>query len=84
MKKKFKNNQTDSQELSISKYDRKKLDPQFAQAESEGLWELAPLCNHYHPSVASWAKFVSEGSKIKYDGNSLIIVIAINCNCVNF
>ena len=35
-----------------TKYDGKKRDPQYANAQNSCLWELAPLISHFHPSVA--------------------------------
>jgi ribosome biogenesis protein MAK21 len=33
-------------------YDARKRDPQFANAHKTCLWEISPLLNHFHPSVA--------------------------------
>lgn len=35
-----------------SQYDGRSRDPQFANAASSCLWEIAPLLQHFHPSVA--------------------------------
>lgn len=37
---------------SSSRYDGKKRDPQYANAQNSCLWEIAPLLSHFHPSVA--------------------------------
>ncbi|EIW71398.1 hypothetical protein TREMEDRAFT_67745 [Tremella mesenterica DSM 1558] len=37
---------------SMTSYDGKKREPQFAHAETSCLWELLPFIDHFHPSVS--------------------------------
>ncbi|SCV68633.1 BQ2448_754 [Microbotryum intermedium] len=45
-------------------YDGKKREPQFAHAENSCLWELVPLLNHFHPTVALHASMVLSGEPL--------------------
>lgn len=36
----------------LSRYDAKKRDPRFSNAEKTCLWDLLPLLTHFHPSVS--------------------------------
>lgn len=45
-------------------YDGKKREPQFANAQNSCLWEVVPLLNHYHPSVALHASQLLSGIPI--------------------
>ncbi|KAJ3256389.1 hypothetical protein HK103_005518 [Boothiomyces macroporosus] len=47
------------------KYDGKKRNPLYANASVACLWELVPFANHYHPTVALYAKTLLSGNPIK-------------------
>ncbi|OQS01622.1 hypothetical protein ACHHYP_00510 [Achlya hypogyna] len=51
-------------------YDAKKRNPLYSGAENACLWELQPYLQHYHPSVATFAKQLIEGP-ITYGGDPL-------------
>ena len=38
-----------------AKYDGRRRDPQYSDADRSSLWEAVPLMQHYHPSVALFA-----------------------------
>lgn len=42
-----------------SLYDPRKRDPEYSNAEKSCLWDIIPLLNHFHPSVALFAEAVS-------------------------
>ncbi|KAI5476912.1 CCAAT-box-binding transcription factor [Pseudohyphozyma bogoriensis] len=45
-------------------YDGKKREPRFANAQNSCLWELVPLLDHWHPSVALHAEQLLNGEPI--------------------
>ncbi|KAM6324144.1 CCAAT/enhancer-binding protein zeta [Aegotheles albertisi] len=52
-------------------YDPMHRSPLYCGAESTSLWELKKLSEHYHPSVALFAKTILEGNHIQYSGDPL-------------
>ncbi|KAF2983778.1 hypothetical protein EK904_010559 [Melospiza melodia maxima] len=52
-------------------YDPLHRSPLFCGAESTSLWELKKLSEHFHPSVALFAKTILEGNHIQYSGDPL-------------
>ncbi|KAI9556412.1 hypothetical protein GHT06_018986 [Daphnia sinensis] len=53
-------------------YDPLARNPMYARAElSGGMWEINLLTNHFHPSVALFAKTIVEGTPIEYTGDPL-------------
>lgn len=46
--------------LGVDPYDPVEQDPQFSNAIDSSLWELETLQSHYHPTVASICKIISE------------------------
>ena len=44
-----------SKPLKSLKYDGRKRDPEFSNADHSSLWELTPFLHHYHPSVSLFA-----------------------------
>eukprot|EP00075_Anas_platyrhynchos_P020432 XP_027309685.1 CCAAT/enhancer-binding protein zeta [Anas platyrhynchos] len=52
-------------------YDPLHRSPLYCGAESTSLWELKKLSEHYHPSVALFAKTILEGNHIQYSGDPL-------------
>ncbi|KZS20710.1 CCAAT/enhancer-binding protein zeta [Daphnia magna] len=53
-------------------YDPFARNPMYARAEmSGGMWEINLLTNHFHPSVALFAKTIVEGTPIEYTGDPL-------------
>ncbi|KAF1356678.1 CBF/Mak21 family-domain-containing protein [Delphinella strobiligena] len=42
--------------LAAPKYDSRKRDPEHSNADRSALWDLLPLLQHYHPSVALFAE----------------------------
>uniref|UniRef100_A0A8C4Y2W1 CCAAT/enhancer-binding protein zeta n=2 Tax=Gopherus evgoodei TaxID=1825980 RepID=A0A8C4Y2W1_9SAUR len=52
-------------------YDPLHRNPLFCGAESTSLWELKKLSEHFHPSVALFAKTILEGDYIQYAGDPL-------------
>lgn len=52
-------------------YDMAKRDPQHSGADRAGLWELAALAAHMHPSVAAMARSLLAGAHVSYDGDPL-------------
>ena len=45
-----------------AKYDGRRRDPQYSDADRSSLWEAVPLMQHYHPSVALFAtRLVAHG-----------------------
>ncbi|XP_074845764.1 CCAAT/enhancer-binding protein zeta [Carettochelys insculpta] len=52
-------------------YDPFHRNPLFCGAESTSLWELKKLSEHFHPSVALFAKTILEGDYIQYAGDPL-------------
>ena len=47
-------------------YDWTKRDPAHARAETSRLWEVEPLCAHFHPSVSQFATNLRNGTPIHY------------------
>ena len=52
-------------------YDPNEGDPAFARAHLTALWEVMPLTQHYHPSVAKFSCQLVTGQTISYAGNPL-------------
>ncbi|NXD83688.1 CEBPZ protein, partial [Halcyon senegalensis] len=52
-------------------YDPMHRSPLYCGAESTSLWELKKLSEHFHPSVALFAKTILEGNPIQYSGDPL-------------
>ncbi|XP_021517223.1 CCAAT/enhancer-binding protein zeta [Meriones unguiculatus] len=52
-------------------YDPFSRNPLFCGAENTSLWELRKLSEHFHPSVALFAKTILEGNSIQYSGDPL-------------
>uniref|UniRef100_A0A8I6AUW9 CCAAT/enhancer-binding protein zeta n=1 Tax=Rattus norvegicus TaxID=10116 RepID=A0A8I6AUW9_RAT len=55
----------------IKTYDPFGRNPLFCGAEHTNLWELRKLSQHFHPSVALFAKTILEGNHIQYSGDPL-------------
>jgi ribosome biogenesis protein MAK21 len=54
----------DKVKTKVTGYDARKRDPLYANADRVCLWELVPLANHFHPTVALYAKSLLSGSPI--------------------
>nr|DBA26807.1 TPA: hypothetical protein GDO54_011017 [Pyxicephalus adspersus] len=54
-----------------SHYDPLNRNPIFCGADNTSLWELKKLSDHFHPSVALFAKTILEGNSIQYTGDPL-------------
>ena len=39
----------------VAKYDGRKRDPEYSNADRSSLWEVTPFLQHYHPSVSLFA-----------------------------
>ncbi|NXX92617.1 CEBPZ protein, partial [Centropus bengalensis] len=52
-------------------YDPMHRSPLYCGAETTSLWELKKLSEHFHPSVALFAKTILEGNHIQYSGDPL-------------
>ncbi|NXK01946.1 CEBPZ protein, partial [Herpetotheres cachinnans] len=52
-------------------YDPMHRSPLYCGAESTSLWELKKLSEHFHPSVALFAKTILEGNNVQYSGDPL-------------
>ncbi|XP_007943261.1 CCAAT/enhancer-binding protein zeta [Orycteropus afer afer] len=52
-------------------YDPFSRNPLFCGAEHTSLWELKKLSEHFHPSVALFAKTILQGNYIQYSGDPL-------------
>ncbi|NXJ83467.1 CEBPZ protein, partial [Trogon melanurus] len=52
-------------------YDPMHRSPLYCGAENTSLWELKKLSEHFHPSVALFAKTILEGNHIQYSGDPL-------------
>uniref|UniRef100_A0A672TGG9 CCAAT/enhancer-binding protein zeta n=1 Tax=Strigops habroptila TaxID=2489341 RepID=A0A672TGG9_STRHB len=52
-------------------YDPMHRSPLYCGAESTSLWELKKLSEHFHPSVALFAKTILQGNHIQYSGDPL-------------
>ncbi|KAL1783047.1 CCAAT/enhancer-binding protein zeta [Sigmodon hispidus] len=55
----------------LKTYDPFSRNPLFCGAENTSLWELRKLSEHFHPSVALFAKTILEGNFIQYSGDPL-------------
>ncbi|XP_023411050.1 CCAAT/enhancer-binding protein zeta [Loxodonta africana] len=55
----------------LNTYDPFSRNPLFCGAEHTSLWELKKLSEHFHPSVALFAKTILQGSYIQYSGDPL-------------
>jgi ribosome biogenesis protein MAK21 len=53
-----------------SKYDPRKRDPSFANADSTHLWELMPFVNHFHPTVSLYARSLLKDAQIEMPANA--------------
>lgn len=53
------------------KYSMVHREPLYCGAEKSCLWELDRLTHHFHPSVQVFAKTISAGNYITYDGDPL-------------
>ncbi|RIB05094.1 CBF/Mak21 family-domain-containing protein [Gigaspora rosea] len=60
---KFKHSQSSSQ-INSRKYDGRKRDPQYSNADKTCIWELTVFTNHFHPTVALYAKQLLENISI--------------------
>ncbi|KAJ1082064.1 hypothetical protein NDU88_002234 [Pleurodeles waltl] len=56
---------------SSSIYDPLNRNPLFCGADRTSLWELRKLSEHFHPSVAHFAKTILDGNSIQYTGDPL-------------
>ncbi|KAK3516937.1 hypothetical protein QTP70_028227 [Hemibagrus guttatus] len=52
-------------------YDSMHRNPLYCGANHSTLWELQKLADHYHPSVALFAKTILQGGHIQYSGDPL-------------
>jgi ribosome biogenesis protein MAK21 len=59
-------------------YDPYKRDPEYGHAESEKLWELHVLKNHFHPTVRLFAEQLIKGERVEYQGDALADFQPIN------
>ncbi|XP_037663484.1 CCAAT/enhancer-binding protein zeta [Choloepus didactylus] len=55
----------------LNTYDPFSRNPLFCGAENTCLWELQKLSEHFHPSVALFAKTILQGNYIQYSGDPL-------------
>ncbi|XP_007671470.2 CCAAT/enhancer-binding protein zeta isoform X2 [Ornithorhynchus anatinus] len=55
----------------VSSYDPLSRNPLFCGADHTSLWELKKLSEHFHPSVALFAKTILQGDYIQYSGDPL-------------
>ncbi|XP_006839426.1 PREDICTED: CCAAT/enhancer-binding protein zeta [Chrysochloris asiatica] len=55
----------------VNTYDPFSRNPLFCGAEHTSLWELKKLSEHFHPSVALFAKTILQGNYIQYSGDPL-------------
>ncbi|KAF3826507.1 hypothetical protein GH733_009032, partial [Mirounga leonina] len=55
----------------LNTYDPFSRNPLYCGAENTSLWELKKLSEHFHPSVALFAKTILEGNCIQYSGDPL-------------
>uniref|UniRef100_A0A674G892 CCAAT enhancer binding protein zeta n=1 Tax=Taeniopygia guttata TaxID=59729 RepID=A0A674G892_TAEGU len=56
---------------SEASYDPMHRSPLYCGAENTSLWELKKLSEHFHPSVALFAKTILKGNHIQYSGDPL-------------
>ncbi|XP_019631116.1 PREDICTED: CCAAT/enhancer-binding protein zeta-like [Branchiostoma belcheri] len=57
--------------VTSSQYDPQGRNPLYCGADGSCLWELCKLANHFHPSVALFAKKILDGEVIQYSGDPL-------------
>ncbi|XP_044516557.1 CCAAT/enhancer-binding protein zeta isoform X2 [Gracilinanus agilis] len=55
----------------VNTYDPLNRNPLFCGADNTSLWELRKLSEHFHPSVALFAKTILQGDYIQYSGDPL-------------
>ncbi|XP_066863896.1 CCAAT/enhancer-binding protein zeta isoform X2 [Kogia breviceps] len=55
----------------LNTYDPFSRNPLFCGAENTSLWELRKLSEHFHPSVALFAKTILQGNYVEYSGDPL-------------
>ncbi|XP_077200246.1 CCAAT/enhancer-binding protein zeta isoform X1 [Paroedura picta] len=55
----------------LDSYDPLHRNPSYCGADRTSLWELKKLSEHFHPSVALFAKTILEGKYIEYTGDPL-------------
>ncbi|ELK36086.1 PREDICTED: CCAAT/enhancer-binding protein zeta [Myotis davidii] len=55
----------------LNTYDPFSRNPLFCGAENTSFWELKKLSEHFHPSVALFAKTILQGNYIQYSGDPL-------------
>ncbi|XP_075391429.1 CCAAT/enhancer-binding protein zeta isoform X2 [Tenrec ecaudatus] len=55
----------------LNTYDPFSRNPLFCGAEHSSLWELKKLSEHFHPSVALFAKTILQGNDVQYPGDPL-------------
>ncbi|XP_067559339.1 CCAAT/enhancer-binding protein zeta isoform X1 [Pseudorca crassidens] len=55
----------------LNTYDPFSRNPLFCGAENTSLWELKKLSEHFHPSVALFAKTILQGNYVEYSGDPL-------------
>ncbi|MGH0126400.1 UNVERIFIED_CONTAM: hypothetical protein FKN15_030264 [Acipenser sinensis] len=55
----------------VGVYDPMHRNPLYCGADSTSLWELKKLSEHFHPSVALFARTVLQGDFIQYTGDPL-------------
>ncbi|XP_043840577.1 CCAAT/enhancer-binding protein zeta [Dromiciops gliroides] len=55
----------------LNTYDPLNRNPLFCGADNTSLWELRKLSEHFHPSVALFAKTILQGDYIQYSGDPL-------------
>ncbi|XP_066234583.1 CCAAT/enhancer-binding protein zeta [Saccopteryx leptura] len=55
----------------LNTYDPFSRNPLFCGAEHTSFWELKKLSEHFHPSVALFAKTILQGDYIQYSGDPL-------------
>ncbi|CAG8577468.1 14786_t:CDS:10, partial [Acaulospora morrowiae] len=63
--KKSDNDKSLSKDENLRKYDGRKRDPQYSYADQTCLWELTFFTNHFHPTVALYAKQLIENKSIE-------------------
>ncbi|XP_063162011.1 CCAAT/enhancer-binding protein zeta isoform X1 [Candoia aspera] len=56
---------------STGSYDPLSRNPSYCEADRTSFWELKKLSEHFHPSVALFAKRILEGNYIEYSGDPL-------------
>ncbi|KAG8586441.1 hypothetical protein GDO81_005374 [Engystomops pustulosus] len=54
-----------------SQYDPVNRNPLFCGADNTSIWELKKLSEHFHPSVALFARTILEGNSVQYTGDPL-------------